>query len=273
MPERPPERPLKIGLLACRVLWRECCRFAAESPHDIHLDFLPQGLHLEPNRLRAELQAGLDRADRLGLDRIVVGYGLCCLGTTGVATQKTPWVIPRAHDCITLLLGSKERYQDYFQAHPPTYWYSPGWIETGAQPSARRLEQSYAWYRERYGEDNARYLMETLEGWVKDYRRAAYVDLGGSGRERYLAYTRQCAKELNWELDILEGDGRLLRRLLNGPWDAEAFLTVPPGKTIRASGDERIVALQNESLPNQEERNHDQEKSEMDRRNRAPARD
>jgi len=234
---------MKLCLIACRVLWREFSRFAAESAHEIHYRFLPQGLHLEPDRLRTELQAGLDRAEEEGFDRILVGYGLCCLGTAGIRTRKTPWVIPRAHDCITLLLGSKERYQDYFNRHPPTYWYSPGWIETGTQPSGRRREQSFAYYRERFGEDNARYLMEKLEGWVKDYRRAAYVDLAGGNRENCLAYTRRCAAELGWEVEVLEGDPGLLRRFLNGPWGEAEFLEVPPGRAIRASGDDEVIGL------------------------------
>jgi len=40
-------------------------------------------------------------------------------------------VVPRAHDCITLLLGSKERYAKLFGERPGTYWYSAGWLEIG----------------------------------------------------------------------------------------------------------------------------------------------
>jgi len=241
---------MKLCLLACRVLWREFSRFASDSAHEIHYRFLPQGLHVDPDRLRSELQAGLDQAEKEGFDRILVGYGLCCLGTAGLRTRETPWVIPRAHDCITFLLGSKERYQDYFNRHPHTYWYSPGWIETGAQPSGRRLQESFADYRDRFGEDNARYLMEQLEGWVQDYRRAAYVDLGVGGREAGLAYTRRCAEELGWEMEVLEGDSGLIQRFLNGPWNEAEFLEVPPGRTIRASGDERVMGLTEEGQIN-----------------------
>lgn len=246
---------MKLCLIACRVLWRELCRFAADSPHDIHFRFLPQGLHLDPARLRRELQTALDQAEAEGFDRILVGYGLCCLGTCGVKTQKTPWIIARAHDCITFLLGSKERYQTYFTRHPATYWFSPGWIETGTQPSAKRLEQSYAYYRERFGEDNAGYLMEKLEGWVKDYRRAAYVDLGVGDREKYLAYTRRCVAELGWELEVLSGDPRLLTSFLNGPWEESEFLVVPPGRIIRPSGNEGIIII-SEETDQKEETSH-----------------
>ena len=45
----------------------------------------------------------------------------------GVHAQRCRIAITRAHDCITLLLGSKERYAEYVAQHPGTYWYSAGW--------------------------------------------------------------------------------------------------------------------------------------------------
>jgi hypothetical protein len=41
-------------------------------------------------------------------------------------------VVPRAHDCIALLLGSREKYAVYFDAHPGTFYQSPGWVERAA---------------------------------------------------------------------------------------------------------------------------------------------
>lgn len=38
-------------------------------------------------------------------------------------------VIPRAHDCITLYLGSRQRYLEQFNARPGTYWYSLDYLE------------------------------------------------------------------------------------------------------------------------------------------------
>ena len=35
------------------------------------------------------------------------------------------------HDCITLFLGDKERYLDYFQSHPGVYFKTSGWIKRG----------------------------------------------------------------------------------------------------------------------------------------------
>ena len=44
----------------------------------------------------------------------------------------SPLVLPRAHDCITLLMGSRTEFERYFQDHPGVYYRSTGWVERGA---------------------------------------------------------------------------------------------------------------------------------------------
>ena len=65
-------------------------------------------------------------------EAILIGYGLCSNGIMGISSNKYKLVIPRAHDCITFLLGSKEKYSKYFTDMPGTYWYTMSWIECGA---------------------------------------------------------------------------------------------------------------------------------------------
>ena len=62
---------------------------------------------------------------------MLFGYGLCGMGLVGLTARPKPVVIPRAHDCITLFLGSRERYLEYFNAHPGVYFKTTGWIERG----------------------------------------------------------------------------------------------------------------------------------------------
>ena len=242
----------KRHIIACHVFWRELCHYAAESPHVYQFRFLKQGLHCVPDTLRVELQRAIDETEddygrggqdgvRESIDAILVGYGLCSNGVVGIQARTLPLVIPRGHDCITLLLGSKERYREYFDSHPGTYWYSPGWIDTSTQPSQERYERVLAHYTETYGEENARYLMEASENWMTAYNNAAYVDLGVGDAERYRAYTRECAAWLHWTCDFLRGDPGLIRRFLAGPWDEEDFLVVQPGETVVPSYDARVI--------------------------------
>ena len=229
-----PENIKRLQLIVCKVMQREAYYCAARSPNMIDVVLMEQGLHDEPDRLRAEVQKALEQTHDIQgrpYDASLLGYGLCSNGTAGLRAE-IPIVIPRGHDCITLLLGSKERYREYFDAHPGTYWYSPGWIEAGKQPSRQRYERLLEEYRQKYGEDNAQYLMEVEQTWMKEYQRATYVDWGFVDASWYKTYTRQCAEFLHWSYDELQGDSGLMQRFVDGQWNAEEFLVVQPGQSI-----------------------------------------
>jgi hypothetical protein len=227
-------------LISCRVLWREFSYFASQSRNSIDLVFLKQGLHEKPDNLRTALQETIDKVEG-DFEAILLGYGLCSNGIEGITARKTKIVVPRAHDCITFLLGSKERYREYFDSHPGTYWYSPGWIETGSQPGKERYELLLKSYAEKYGEENAEYLMGMEQNWFKTYSNAAFVDLGAGDSAYYKAYTKECAEWLKWKYEELKGRSALIENLLAGHWTDEDFLTVNPGETIIATHDSKIL--------------------------------
>jgi hypothetical protein len=213
---------------------REAYFCAARSKNVVDVVLMEQGLHDEPQRLRAEVQKALDKTcDVQGrpYDASLLGYGLCSNGIAGLSA-KIPVVVPRGHDCITLLLGSKDRYQEYFDSHRGVYWYSAGWIESGKQPSRQRYERTLQEYKEKYGDDNAQYLMEVEQDWIKQYNWATFVDWGLANSDQYRDYTKRCAEFLHWNYDELKGDPGLMQRLVDGPWSEEEFLTVEPGRHI-----------------------------------------
>jgi hypothetical protein len=229
-------------VIACAVMEAEIAHFIRELPQIVHVEWVEQGLHNEPNKLREKLQATVARVeDATNAEVIVLGYGLCSRGTEGVLTRRCRLVIARAHDCITHLLGSKERYAEYVKKNPGTYWYSPGWNKHAPMPGRERHEKLLREYVEKYGEDNAQYLMDSEQHWFKTYDRATYVDLGVGGAEANLQYTRQCAEWLGWKCDHQRGDPALLRALLAGPWDNDRFVVLAPGQTFRMTGDARVI--------------------------------
>lgn len=230
----------RYHIIACHVLWRELCHFASLSPHCFTFNFVKQGLHNTPELLKVQIQKAVDEAPE-ECEAILLGYGLCSNGAAGVVTRTKPLVIPRAHDCITFFLGSKERYREYFDAHPGTYWYSPGWIECSLQPGRDRYDYLRRDYAEKYGEENADYLMEMEQGWMKEYNNAAYIDLGVGDTIRFKDYTRECAEWLGWKYDELDGDSSLIQAFVAGGWDPDRFLVVEPGQTIVASHDAAVV--------------------------------
>jgi hypothetical protein len=243
-----------LKVIACDVLAREICAVASRSPARVDLTFLPQGLHDEPNRLREMLASAIADAESgkrynaftesLRYDFIVLGCGLCSNAVVGLSALRTPLVVPRAHDCVTLLLGSKERYREYFDSRRGVYWYSAGWIERSLQPGKERYERVYARYLEKYGEDNAAYLMEAEQNWYKEYGYAAYVDWGFPAAEQYRRYTKECAAWLGWGYEELKGDPALLERMTGGDFRDAEVLVVPPGRRIVASNDADIIGYE-----------------------------
>jgi hypothetical protein len=241
--------------ITCSVLYREICAAAAVSPNRIDLDFVDQGLHDRGGGpMAVELQRRIDAADAGAPDAVLLGFALCNNGVAGLRAGRAPLVVPRAHDCITLLLGSKERYREVFDGHPGSYYLSGGWIERATRPmeplapgqapegTGWDREKTLAAYVEKYGEENAKYLMETLHGWSANYQRIVFIDngLGDAGACRLEA--RRRAADRNLEYVEVQGDNRLMRRLTDGPpWDEGEFLVVPPGREVRPSYDERIV--------------------------------
>lgn len=224
----------RFQFIICKVMQKEAYFCAARSKNTIDIVLMQQGLHNEPDRLRSEVQKALDRTTDIQgqtYDASLLGYGLCSNGIVGLSA-KIPTVVPRGHDCITLLLGSKDKYQQYFDSHRGVYWFSPGWIETGTQPGKERYEHTLKEYIEKYGDDNAKYLMELEQGWMKEYNWATYIDWGFPNSEQEKEYTRRCAEFLHWNYDEIKGDPSLTQRLLDGDWNDDEFLIVPPGQKI-----------------------------------------
>jgi len=137
----------RTAVITCAVLEDEVRHFDRDLPHIVHIEIMEQGLHNDPARLRTDLQAMVDRVEeRPQVEAIALGYGLCSRGTEGVRAARCRLAMARAHDCITLLLGSRRRYADYVAQHPGTYWYSPGWNRHHLPPGQERYQTLRAQY-------------------------------------------------------------------------------------------------------------------------------
>jgi hypothetical protein len=119
---------MRFKFVICKVMQREAYLCASGSKNIIDIVLMPQGLHDTPDILCSEVQKELDKtADSTGkpYDAILLGYCLCSNGITGLHSN-IPVVVARGHDCMTLLLGSRHTYQNYFDTHKGIYWYSIG---------------------------------------------------------------------------------------------------------------------------------------------------
>jgi hypothetical protein len=235
---------VRLKLISCEVLYREMCAVAARSPHQVDIEFLPKGLHdLGGPAMRARLQEATDHVDATQYDAVLLGYALCGNGVAGLVSRTLPLVIPRAHDCIALLMGGRDRYRSYFENHPGAFFRSTGWLERGQdldQATLYTLETLVA----RYGEDNGRFLFEQFNGYQRNYRQLAYIATGLEPDGSFEQQAREEAARRGWQFETIRGDLRLLERLVAGDWDETDFLVVPPGMRVRPTYDDGIIGIE-----------------------------
>jgi len=244
---------MRLKCIACDVLARPVYLSAAQSPHIVDVTLERFGLHLTPNKLRETLQSHIDAATSRGVyDAVVLAYGLCGKATHDLRAGEIPLVIPRAHDCITLFLGGREKYNREFSQCPGTYWYVQDFVERGESEdiplsigayTTSDSEKLYAEYVEKYGEDNALYLMEVMDAWQSHYERAAYIEMDIGENQSAESRALADAHRYDWRFERMTGDMVLVKRLLEGDWNKEDFLILQPGQTIEMIGGDEIIRV------------------------------
>jgi len=248
---------LRVRVIACEVLAREIYEVAARSRAIVDVTLLQQGLHdLGPERMRERLQAAVDETPRDSCDAVALGYALCSRGAEGVVARDVQVVIPRAHDCITLLMGSRERYSREFEQVPGTYYSSAGWHErddshvssAASIPSDLGMDKSYQEYVDLYGEENAKFIAEELHGGLRHYERMVFLESGLGNDGPALEAARERAGREGWRFEIASTDLSLLERLVDGDlpgggW-SEDFVVLAPGERVVATHDERILGAE-----------------------------
>ena len=238
---------MRCYLIACDIFVREISYYIAISSNAINIKFLEKGLHERPDFLRDVLQKEIDQAacSDYKYDVILLAYALCGNATKGIVARDKPIVIPKAHDCITLFLGSRDLYMEEFNEHPGTYYYTPSAIERGyaaGSETNESLEKKYNEYVAKYGEENAKFLMEVEQGWTKHYTYAASVDLEPFRFLKYHEKVKEVADKKSLQYREITGDLCLLKKLLDGNWDENEFLILQPGQKIDVTNDENVIS-------------------------------
>jgi len=229
------DSPGRRHLIACEVFKDE---FEAVSPPDLSRTYLPQGLHRTPGKMPTAIQETLNGVAP-EVQTVLLGYGLCSNGVVGVASRAAALILPRVHDCIALLLGSRERYEAEVTACPGTYYITPGWALYGTTSLSSYKHE----YLPKYGEETARYIAREL---LKNYSRVALINHGVGDIEAARAHAREMAEA--FDLSYVEIPGALdyLGRLVQGPWDNDDFVVVQPNSVISASP---FLSLHSIALP------------------------
>jgi hypothetical protein len=209
-------------VIACRVMEPELEELR-KGIAGVEVRYIEQALHRVPQNMAARVQEEIEKVQSsAGL--IVLGYGLCSNGIVGVVAPAQGLVVPRAHDCIGLFLGSLEKYKSCFSERPGTYYLTPGWVAESRDPLGI-LEE----YQERYGQETAQWVMEEE---LKHYTHIALINSGVGDLERLRARARANAEYFGKQYEEIPGDLSYLRKLLEGPYTERDFFFIPPGQKV-----------------------------------------
>jgi hypothetical protein len=248
--------------ITCDILSRPVYACAAASPHTVDVVQLSAALHAEPLTLRERIQEQVDGAGP-EVDAVVLAYGLCGGATAGLVARAAPLVLPRAHDCVTIFLGGRARYEAEHEQTPGTYWYVQDQMDRGNDlkgwllGDAARSEDVVATrqdFAQRFGPGNADYLMEVLGEWRARYERGAFIDTGLAPAEAASTRAQEEAERRGWRFERTLADLRLVRRLLSGEWDDD-FQVIQPGERLARSYDDDVVRAASEGSPSLPDRN------------------
>ncbi|MFO7943729.1 MAG: DUF1638 domain-containing protein [Anaerolineales bacterium] len=225
----PHPNQLPVIFIACKVFESMLSTEQQESLFD-QVTYLDYGLHRVPDKLTHTVQEAIDEVHEPSL--IVLGYGLCGNGLKGIQSRKHTLLIPRTDDCIAILLGSYQSYLKHFNQEPGTYYLTKGWLEAGSDPL-----KEYREVREKYGEEDAQWIMDTQ---YQHYKRLVLVAHQQDELEEYRPQAQEVAAYCSrWGMDYQEilGSDRYLARLLETAASLdkadEDFLVIPPQNEIR----------------------------------------
>lgn len=158
-----------MNVIACKVFYYELNFLAKELNLTPKFHFLEQSLHDSPEQLSIELQRKIDELEADNAEEIAICYGLCGRSVTKIRSKRAVLIIPKAHDCIGLLLGTLAPRDG------SVFWMSPGWVELSQLPFIREKQMRFEQNVEKYGLDNAEYLLSLENSWLEEYKTAQLI--------------------------------------------------------------------------------------------------
>ena len=197
---------MTIGIIYCETLQSEILALAEWYPEITRLEVMPWGLHIEPDRLLAEVKGRIEALQE-EVDVIVLGYGRCQTMDRLEDDYKVPVLRPDGEDCIGVLLG-QQRYEEELRQCPGTWFLSPGWTRMGTDFVFHELQLNRIGRREI---DPLQFARRMLEG----FSRALYIDMGCfDSKENLLGKARQIADDLELRLEETKGSFSALEAVI-----------------------------------------------------------
>ncbi len=207
-------------ILACQTLRDEIRTAIRKTGVNYPVFYVESGLHDTPDFLRQRIQDEINRIDNVNV--VLLAFGYCGSSLLGIKSAKAKLVLPRADDCIPLLLGSCDE-QRRISKEMGTYFLTKGWLDY-----ENNLLREYGRCIERFGQFSALRVMNIIIG---NYKRIMVIDTGAYAIDSVLQRTQDFAGKLGMYHEVVSGSPRMLHKLLQGPWDNE-FVTLERGQEL-----------------------------------------
>lgn len=189
---------------------------------DLELCVLQENNHDVPNLLRRNIQYELDAMENT--DRVLMAFATCGGSMVGLRTGEFELVIPRVDDCLSLLLGSMERRKDVLEGGFGMF-VTKSWMDHD-QNIGVELER----IRAKYPPARAEKVIEIMYG---NFDSLNVIDTGAYDVHTILPRSQIIAQQLGLKHRIVQGTLTYLEALLQGPWNSDQFIVIPPLSTVR----------------------------------------
>lgn len=212
----------RLKVIACEVAFRELCFCAGQSSSIVDFTFMPRKLHIVgAEKRQVALQSEIDQVDEHKYDAILLAYGLCGGGVVGLKS-KLPLVIPKARDCLSIFVGSKERYAGIKEEHPKAFYLTSGWLEREIVPESEKSPKTLTAYKSMIDE-------------------VIFIDTHVGSRDKYRQEVSEIAQSLEASESEIEGDNTLLLNFLDGNWNEDDFTIIAPNHQIIRADKQNII--------------------------------
>ncbi len=207
-------------IVACKTMEDELGLLMKGPGPELPVFWIPSGLHNVPANLHTCLQQTLDGLPPA--DRVLLAMGSCGNSLVGIHCT-APLIVPRADDCVSLLLGSA---QSHALSHKGVYFMTAGWLR-----GERNLMAEYEDLCRKYGKGRADRVFARM---LLHFTDLALLDTGTFPLAPARAETQAMARRFSLGYREIPADLSFLRQLLTGPWPEDRFLCLEPGQILTA---------------------------------------
>lgn len=175
--------------------------------------------HEYPQRLGRRIQEEINQTK--GYEKIIILYGLCGGALLLLEAIDIPIIVVKVHDCMSILLGSKEKYKKLTQQNMSLNW------SCYSLKKNNIVNNNVLQWEMMYDEDTVEYLKE-----VFTHQDEIYISLN-------IPEEKECIQDKN----IIEGSLEFLSEILN--LRSRDILYVYPNQKIKQVLDDEVIDIKN----------------------------